>query len=307
MKLLLTGAFKYSADQLSILESFGYEIIFIKDERITLEIDSSDIEAVVCNGLFQYNDIRKFNSLRFIQLTSAGIDRVPLDYIRSKEIKLLNANGVYSTPMAEWVVLKILEIYKKSKSFYEAQSKHIWEKNRNILELTNKRVTILGFGNVGLAIAKRLKAFDMHVSGIGRHAIKTEFLDEYYLNNDVDTVLKKSDIIIVTLPYTSETASFLNDKRLSLLKEESVIINVSRGGIIDESALKKHLKRGKFLGVALDVFEKEPLEVENKLWDSDRVIITPHNSFLSDKTNERLFNIIQENLYSYITENKKKQ
>src|SRR5690606_16220867 len=119
MKLLLTGAFKYSEEQLDSLKSLGYEILFIQDERVPLEVDVSDVDAVVCNGLFLYNDIKKFKNLKFIQLTSAGLDRVPLDYIKDQGIKIFNARGVYSVPMAEWVVLKILEIYKKSRKFYE--------------------------------------------------------------------------------------------------------------------------------------------------------------------------------------------
>ena len=87
MKLLLTGAFKYSEEQLNRLKSLGYEIVFVQDERVPLQIDVSDIDAVVCNGLFLYNDIKKFKNLKFIQLTSAGLDRVPLDYIKEQGYK----------------------------------------------------------------------------------------------------------------------------------------------------------------------------------------------------------------------------
>ena len=118
-KLLLTGAFKYSREQLSNLEYLGYEIVFVQDERKTLNIDVSDINAVVCNSLFLYNDIKEFKKLRIIQLTSAGLDRVPLDYINEKGVQLFNARGVYSIPMAEWAILKTLEIYKKSRVFYK--------------------------------------------------------------------------------------------------------------------------------------------------------------------------------------------
>ncbi|MED4450659.1 NAD(P)-dependent oxidoreductase [Cytobacillus firmus] len=188
MKLLLTGAFKYSEEQLENLKSLGYEILYIQDERVPLEIDVSDVDAVVCNGLFLYNDIKKFESLKFVQLTSAGLDRVPLDYIKDHGIKLFNAKGVYSVPMAEWVVLKILEIYKKSRKFYEAQREHKWEKQRDLFELTNKTAAIIGFGDVGAEVAKRLKAFDVKVVGVGRRKKESIYIDEYYLINEITSV-----------------------------------------------------------------------------------------------------------------------
>ena len=202
MKLLLTGTFKYSQEQLNMIQSLGYEVTFVQDERAPLDIDVSEFEAVVCNSLFLYNDITRFKNLEFIQLTSAGLDRVPLDYIKEKGIKLFNAKGVYSIPMAEWVVLKILEIYKKSRQFYNNQDEHKWDKQRDLLELTDKTASIIGFGNVGYEVAKRLKAFDVKVIGVGRRKIASDLLDEYYLIDDIDEVINKSDIVILTLPLT---------------------------------------------------------------------------------------------------------
>ncbi|WP_318617957.1 NAD(P)-dependent oxidoreductase [Sporosarcina sp. YIM B06819] len=296
MKLLLTGAFKYSEEQLDSLKSLGYEILFIQDERFPLEVDVSDIEAIVCNGLFLYNDIKKFENLKFIQLTSAGLDRVPLDYIKDQGIKLFNAKGVYSVPMAEWVVLKILEIYKNSREFYEAQREHKWEKQRDLFELTNKTAAIIGFGDVGAEVAKRLKAFDVNIVGVGRSIKESQYVDEFYLIDQLYDVLKKSDIVILTLPLTKETTHLINVKKIATMKDKSVLINVSRGGVIDEMALKGALQKDKFLGVALDVFENEPLPWESPLWNYKRVIVTPHNSFVSDKVNEKLFRLTMQNL-----------
>ncbi|MFP7299082.1 NAD(P)-dependent oxidoreductase [Neobacillus niacini] len=299
MKLLLTGAFKYSKEQLSSLMSLGYEIVYIQDERVPIQVDVSDIDAVVCNGLFLYNDIKKFKNLKFIQLTSAGLDRVPLDYINEQRIKIFNAKGVYSVPIAEWVVLKILEIYKKSKEFYAAQSEHKWGKRRDLLELTNKTAAIIGFGDVGSEVAKRLKAFDVTVLGVGRRKTESIYIDEYYLVDDIDKVLKKSDIIILTLPLTLETSHWLDRKKIKMIKDNCVLINVSRGGVLDEFALLRAIQDDMFLGVALDVFEDEPLSSNSQLWGLKNVIITPHNSFVSDKVNERMFALVIKNLTSF--------
>ena len=294
-KLLLTGAFKYSQEQLNRLESLGYEMVFVQDERKALNINVSDIDAVVCNSLFLYNDIKEFKNLRAIQLTSAGLERVPLDYINEQGIRLFNARGVYSIPMAEWAILKILEIYKKSRVFYKNQERHKWEKQRELLELTDKTAAIIGYGSVGKEIAKRLKAFGVTVISVDRQVKEDEYVNESILIDNLDLALEKSDIIILTLPLTDETQHLINEEKIKVMKDDAVLINVSRGGIIDETALIESLRNDRFFGVALDVFEEEPLE-NTPLWDYDNVLITPHNSFVSNKVNERLFELIFNNL-----------
>ncbi|ONH01840.1 hypothetical protein BKK45_05085 [Bacillus cereus] len=298
MKLLLTGAFKYSEEQLKQLQLLGYEITFIQDERLPLQIDVSDIDAVVCNSLFLSNDINKFERLKFVQLTSAGLDRVPLSYIKDHGIVLHSAKGIYSIPMAEWVILKVLEIYKNSRGFYEAQFERRWEKCRDIIELTGKTATIIGFGDVGSEIAKRLKVFEVNIIGVGRREIDSDIIDEFYFIDEVEAALRKSDIVILTLPLTEETYHLIDKCKINKMKEKSILVNVSRGAIINEEALIEALRADKFLGVALDVFKEEPLPYNNDLWELDKVIVTPHNSFVSNKINERLFNLIMKNLKS---------
>lgn len=291
-KLLLTGAFNYSQKQLNDLGHLGYKVIFVQDEREPLNIDVSEIDAVVCNSLFIYNDIKKFKSLKAIQLTSVGLDRVPLDYINEKGIQLFNAKDVYSIPMAEWAILKTLEIYKKSRVFYGNQIQHKWEKQRDLFELTGKKATIIGYGSVGKELAKRFKAFGVHIISVDRKVKTDEYTDESFLIKDVDAALKKSDIIVLSLPLVDETKHLINETRINSMKDNALLINVSRGGIIDERVLIKSLKKNKFLGVALDVFEEEPLK-KSPLWDFENVIVTPHNSFISDQVKDRLFRQIK--------------
>lgn len=299
-KLLLTGAFKYSSQQMSLLEELGYEVTYIQDEREKLEIDVSDIEVVVCNGLFLYNSIESFKSLKLIQLTSAGFDRVPMDYIKSKGIKIYNAHGVYSIPMAEWVISKILDIYKSSFTFYDQQRRKEWIKNRDLLELYEKKALIMGYGSVGKEVAKRLYAFDVEISTLTRKVVDCPLVTKSYLIDELDVAISRADIVILSLPYTTETHHLVSQETIYCMKKDSLLVNVSRGSIIDEGALIKALNQGKFLGVALDVFETEPLAVNSNLWNIDRVIITPHNSFVSDNISKRMFDLIVNNLQSYM-------
>lgn len=302
MKVLLTGAFKYTEEHMKCIENLGYEIVFIEDERKQIEINVSEIDAVVCNGLFLYNEISKFKKLKFIQLTSAGMDRVPVEYIRDNNIAMYNAKGVYSVPMAEWIILKILEIYKKSGNFLEQQKNKVWNKHRDLSEVTDKKALIIGYGSVGREVAKRLKAFDAYISVIDKKPIEDEYVDEYFLLEDLSRVITDTDIIILTLPLNQETKYLFNKNLFNRIKEGCVLINVSRGGIINEIDLIEQIENNKFLGVSLDVFETEPLEKHSKLWNLKNVIITPHNSFVSDKTQNRLFSLIFENLRKNIKE-----
>jgi len=299
MKALLTGAFQYTEQQIELIKKLGLDIIFQQDEK-NINVNIEDIDIVIGNGIFLYNRIEEFEKLKYIQLTSAGIDRVPIDYINENKIILKNARGVYSIPMAEWTICKILEIYKNTKYFIRNQENKIWEKNRNIFELNQKVVTIVGYGNIGEEIAKRLKAFGVHIIAVDKELRELEYISESFTVDNVEQALEKSDIVIATLPLTEETNKFFNKEKFEKMKENSIFINIARGGIVDEEDLIETIKSEKFLAVILDVFQQEPLNQQNELWDLKNVIITPHNSFVSENNNDRMFKVIYENLKEFL-------
>ncbi|HHU75030.1 MAG TPA: glycosyltransferase [Clostridiales bacterium] len=300
MKLLLTGAFSYTAEQIKELGTIVGEVVYMKDEREEITFDVSDIDIVVCNNLFLYHPIEQFKQVKLIQLTSAGFDRVPMDYIKSKKIPVENAKGVYSIPMAEWVILMILQFYKKSKNFHWNQWNHQWVKQRDLLELSGKTAIIVGFGSVGREVAKRLRPFDLTIIGIDLTLMESDLADEFYTFDQVDQVLDRADILILALPLTPETYRFINRERLSKLKRTCILINVSRGAIIDEKALIVALYKKQLYGVALDVFEEEPLNRESPLWEFENVIITPHNSYVSEQVGNRLYTLMKNNISNFV-------
>jgi len=294
MKLLVTGAFSCTEEQFNILRSLGNEVIFMQNEKEAMPCAYNEVEGVICNGLFLYHDIKKFTSLKYIQLTSAGYDRAPLDYIREKGITIYNAKGVYSIPMAEFAISGVLNLYKNAKFFYENKKNKVWEKDRKIIELYGKSVCIIGCGNVGTECAKRFKAFGSYIIGVDIVSITEQIYDATYLIKDLNDALTVSDIVVLTLPLTKETKGFFNKEKFRLMKCGSVFVNISRGGVVDESALIQALD-DRLLGAILDVFEKEPLPKDSLLWEKEKVIITPHNSFIGENNNERLFKVIIDN------------
>jgi phosphoglycerate dehydrogenase-like enzyme len=305
MKLLLTGSYAYTQEQIKHLAGLGYQISMLPDERITDGIEVTDIEVVVCNNLFNHINISEFKNLKFVQLTSAGTDKIPVDYLERAGIQLETARGVYSDPIAEWVVLKILEICKNSRHFYAAQEQKQWMKERNLIELNGKTAAIIGYGSIGAETARRLNGFKMHVTAVDDrmpHADDIQWINSMERPENLDMVLAEHDIIILTLPLTSGTRQLINRRRLNLMKDDAILVNVSRGGIIDEQALISALMNKRFAGVALDVFEEEPLPADSPLWQFENVLVTPHNAFISDRTRQRMFDLIYKNLIIYSKE-----
>jgi phosphoglycerate dehydrogenase-like enzyme len=306
MNLLLTGAYSWTPEHLDRIKKVGYHVTFLQDERGQLNDDPEMFDAVVCNGLFQYHDITLFKNLKFIQLTSAGTDRVSLDHIINNGIKLYTARDVYSIPMSEWVVGKILEIYKSATDFYQAQQARKWEKNRNLIELGGKTAAIVGFGSVGTEVAKRLVAFGVSIIAVDVEQPrwgKVEWFKHYVPVSNISLALEQADMIILTLPLNNDTRQLINHEMLTVMKADSILVNVSRGEIVDETALISHLESGKFRGVALDVFEQEPLSANSPLWKFRNVLITPHNAFISDNIHKRFLNLVIKNLCEYYNNN----
>ena len=300
MKLLLTGCFNYSDDQLNALKSLGYSIFFHQQESDDLCFSADDINAVVCNGLFLKHDIEDFKSLRFIQLTSAGFDRVPVEKINSKGIELYNARGVYSIPMAEWALFRVLEHYKQGWFFKREQDAGRWEKHRGLREIYGTKVAIVGAGNVGQEVAKRFKAFGAETTGFDIHTNETPGFDAMALTQTLNERIGDYDVLVITAPLMPSTRGLISREVLTSMKHNSVLVNIARGGLIDEEAMCDVLSVRKDIFAALDVFEQEPLQQDSLLWKLDNVALSPHNSFVSDVNNQRMFDVIYRNLKTYI-------
>lgn len=292
MKILITGAFPLSEEERKELEDLGHEVFFQKDEREKTE-HPEDFGAVVCNALFLYNPIESFSSLKKIQLTSAGLDRVPLDYIRARGIELHNAAGVYSIPMAEFAIGGILQLYKGSRAFSDSQRARQWVKQRDLRELYGKTVCIVGTGDVGRELAKRLSAFGCHVIGVNRTVNAVHGFDVVLPLAELKSAARRADILICCLALTDETRGLIDGEVLAAVPDGAVFVNVSRGALVGEAALIEWLLMDRALGAVLDVFEAEPLPADSPLWDMEKAIVSPHNSFVGERNHERLFSIMK--------------
>ena len=293
MKVLFT--YDYGEKKMQSIKNLGYEIILRKEKDLVYDEELRDVAALFCYDPFSTLDIAKMKKLKWIQLSSIGIDQVPLEKVKGQGIILTNNKGGYSVPMGEFIVMKILELFKNSKNFYHQQQQKKWKIDTSIIELYNKRVSFIGTGSIAVEGAKRLQGFGVEITGVNTQGRDVEYFHKCYPIKDLKEVLKHSDVVILTIPYTDETHHLIDDEVLAAMNSKAYLINVSRGTIVDQKALIQHLEKESIQGAALDVFDPEPLEENSPLWDFENVIITPHNSWVSEMRNQRRFDTIYEN------------
>ena len=295
MRILVTGAWKAALWELDTIRQMGHEVFWMQDEIGQMPCDYDAVEGVICNSLFLHHPLERFLSLKYIQLTSAGLDRVPVEEIRRRGIEFHNAQGVYSVPMAEFVLWGVLQIYKQGRFFMDNQLQNRWEKHRGLQELAGKTVCIVGCGSVGSECAKRFSAFDCRVLGVGRTNEQKAGFEKCFSIDCLSEALAESDIVVMALPLTERTRHIMNLSKFRAMKDGSIFVNVARGALVEEDALLWALKE-KLNGAVLDVFPQEPLPEASALWQKENVIITPHNSFVGEQNGKRLYRLIIENL-----------
>ncbi|MDU5806399.1 MAG: phosphoglycerate dehydrogenase [Peptoniphilus harei] len=277
------------------IEKLGYQVLSYDEKNPN---EKSDYGEDILIGAI---DLKKINykdheNLKYIFLTSVGIDFLDLDYIKEKEITLSNNNGAYDDPIAEWIVYGLLQINKDDRRNIENQKEKLWKKRSFAYNLYGKKALFMGTGTIAVAGAKRLKGFEIELNGFNTSGRKVEPFDNVYSLKELDRILPEMDYVIMCLPGTEKTHHILNADRFKKLKDGVVVVNISRGSTIDEDALVDAVKSGKVRGAALDVFEEEPLSKDSELWELENVYIYPHISFACEDLSTRQFATAYQNL-----------
>lgn len=297
--LVLTGRFKYSSHQVQSIKELGYNIFYHEDEKKPFEEEELNCEVLVNLDALSYNNIEDFNNLKFIQATMVGTDGVPLEKILEKGIVYCNSRGVFDIPIAEFVIMRLLEIYKHARIFEKQMAERGWAKQFDLEEINGKKFAVLGTGGIGVEIARRLKAFGVQVSGFNRSLKQAEFFDNIFSIKELKQQIGRFDAVIIAIPLTDETYHLFDEEMLGIMKQGSIIVNIGRGPILCENALANALESGKLKAAAIDVFEKEPLSKESRLWSFENFYFSPHTSFSSTENNRRMFELIYGNLKAY--------
>ena len=299
-KPLVVFTLPYGKENFRKVEEAGFTLLYLDEESLQEGDLPSETEVLVCYSPFNRINLSRLPRLKLIHLVSKGVNQVPVEGVRQQGIEVVNNGDATSVPIAEWIVAMILMLLKNSPGIHGRQRRKVWEPDRSVMELAGKRICILGTGNIAGQAALRLKPFLTDLTGINSTGRPVDGFDRCYSLKDLDHVLHNTDILVSTLPATAETEKLIDSRRLSLLKKGALFINISRGAITDEQSVLDSLESGHLKGAALDVFEKEPLNRESPLWSTDNLIITPHNSFLSDAYRQRVFDVVFENLKRYL-------
>jgi phosphoglycerate dehydrogenase-like enzyme len=246
--------------------------------------------------------LKKAKNLKWLHLPSAGVDRYANKEIyQNQDIILTNSSGVYGKPIAEHVFAMILAHNRNLIDYAYDKKEKKWQRKNDIKDLFNSTVGILGLGDIGSTIAKRAKAWGAEVLALKRTVAELpDYVDQIYLNQDLDKMLKKSDYVILTLPGTPATEEIIGREELQIMKESAFIVNIGRGSLIEQDALIEALEKGWIAGAGLDVTDPEPLPEASKLWELENVILTPHTSGFSPTNDQRRFELFKENLRFYL-------
>ena len=251
------------------------------------------------HGIWDWN-----GRLRWVQAIGAGIGQLEPAKFKAKGIVLTNAAGVASTPIAEFVIGRLLEVWKDIRVLERQQKEHNWQMHQGLL-VKGKTVGIVGLGAIGRDVARRAKAFETTVLGNRRSAQTGDTdpdVDELFGPDGLDEMLVRCDAVVLSAPQTPETIDLFDAKRLGRLKPGVVLVNVGRGTIIDEAALVAALESGQVGAAVLDVTREEPLPADSPLWNAPNMYLSPHCSTAREGYNEALMELFCDNLDRFLAD-----
>lgn len=224
--------------------------------------------------------------VRWVHSRSAGLDSILFQELVGSKVPLTNGSGVFSLSLGEFALGAILFFAKDFRRMIRNQMAGVWEQF-DVEEIDTQTVGIVGYGDIGEAVAKRVHAMGMTVLALKRHPPEAPdpLVDEFFKTEDLSKMLPRCDYVVVCLPLTAETHHMISDQAFAAMKPTAVVINVGRGPVIDEAAMVRALTEKRIKGAGLDVFEREPLPPGDPMYRLENVLLSPH---CADHTSEWL-------------------
>ncbi len=283
------------------LEEMGHTFVaYAKDTDPEVQLDRSrDADVIMlANMPLHALVVKESPDLKFIDVAFTGVDHIPMDEARKRNIAVSNASGYATQAVAELCISFMIQLLRNVKQT-EERCRQGGTKDGLIGNLLcGKTVGIVGAGAIGKRTAALCKAFGCKVLAFSRSAVSDQAIDEQV---SLPELLNRSDIVSLHCPLTGQTKGLIGEKELALMKKNAILINTARGAVVDSQALANALKEGKIAGAACDVFETEPpLHTDHPLLHSPHTIVTPHIAFASEESMEQRAEIVFENLYSWL-------
>jgi len=262
-------------------------------------IESADI--LVSFGVQLADHVyRESRNLTWVQALGTGVDGIIGEPSLPANVVVTNIHGrIMADSMSEAAFMAMLALSRNLPRALRAQARHAWERAPSRL-LNGKSVGILGVGMIAADLAPRCKAFGMRVIGITATRREVPGFDRMVGRDELEQTLPEVDYLILLIPYSAQTRGLVGGKLISAMKPTSYLINLARGGVVDEDALVDALKQNKIAGAALDVFATEPLPGDHPLWSMENVIVTPHLGGFHDEYADRALPIVEENVRKFL-------
>lgn len=290
---------EYAIKKIEELTKDRCEVVYKTVETVAA-VDISDADAVL--GNLPPRLLKDAQKLKWLQSSLAGTD-VYLGGVLPEGVKLTNVTGAFGLAISEHMVATVFALYKKLHLYRDNQNKSQWLDRGSVKQIEGSTVLTVGLGDIGGNFAKKMKALGAYTIGVRRKdTSKPEYIDELVLQNDLDKVLPRADIVALALPNTAETKGLFNRERIYNMKDGATLINVGRGNAVDTEALCDALEDGKLYAASLDVTDPEPLPADHRMWKIENALITPHISgfFHLRKTYENIVDIFIENLSRFL-------
>jgi phosphoglycerate dehydrogenase-like enzyme len=244
-------------------------------------------------------------NLKWIQSPSTGVNYyLTIPELVESNVLLTSARGTHSGCLAESVLAMILAFTRGIRDSVLRQQQHVWalrEIRPKLVELAGSTMGIIGFGASGRTLAHRARAFDVRILAVDLYPVdKPDYVAGLWGPDRLSDLLRESDYVVVTVPYTPQTRGMIGAEQLALMKPGAMLVGISRGGIIDQKALAQALREKRLAAAALDVFEPEPLPADSELWDLENLLITPHVAGGTQFEAQHLLRIFRENLARFL-------
>jgi D-2-hydroxyacid dehydrogenase (NADP+) len=243
--------------------------------------------------------LKDAKNLKWVQALGTGVDGITDQPALADNVLVTNMHGLHGDSMSDSAMLSMLALARDLPRVVRNQARHAWDRFPSRL-LRGKTVGIFGVGAIAEDLAPKCKMFGMNVVGITSSQREVPGFDRMYSRDQLEEAVRELDYLILLTPYTPETRNIVNAKILAAMKPSGFLINLARGGIVDEDALVAALKEGKIAGAALDVFVQEPLPETHPFWDMNNVIITPHLGGFHNQYPEQALPTVEENIRKFL-------
>lgn len=261
-------------------------------------IESADI--LVSFGVQLADHVYKEGrNLKWIQALGTGVDGIIGQPSLQDNVLVTNMHGLHGASMPEAAILSMLALARDLPRVLRNQARHAWDRFPSRL-LKGKTVGIVGVGAIAEDLAPKCKMFGMSVVGITSAKREVAGFDRMVGRDQLEEAVRELDYVLLLTPYTPQTCGIVNAKILAAMKPTSFLINLARGGVVDEPALIEALKGRRIAGAALDVFAEEPLPADHPFWNMENVIVTPHLGGFHDQYAEQALPTVEENVRRFL-------